>query len=106
MPVQARKNACCGDVRRRTSCWPGVLLLRWSGGNEIEREADSGGSRVLAFYFALSVLFFGRALFGHFSDRYVGGGPDPSQFMWYIRWWPHAITHGLNPFLPHGIFVP
>jgi hypothetical protein len=106
MPVQARKNACCGDVRRRTSCWPGVLLLRWSGGNGIGREADSGGSRVLAFYFALSVLFFGRALFGHFSDRYIGGGPDPSQFMWYIRWWPHAITHGLNPFLPHGIFVP
>jgi hypothetical protein len=27
-------------------------------------------------YLALSLLFFGRGLLGHFSDRYIGNGMD------------------------------
>jgi hypothetical protein len=33
---------------------------------------------------------------------------DPVTFVWFIRWWPYAITHHLNPFMssidwfPHG----
>jgi hypothetical protein len=57
-------------------------------------------------YFALSFLFLGRSLLGHFSSRYLGNGADPSQFMWYMRWWPYAISHHLNPFWPRVIWPP
>ena len=26
--------------------------------------------------------------------------------MWSFEWWPHAIFHGLNPFVPHVIWAP
>ena len=26
--------------------------------------------------------------------------------MWFFAWWPHALLHGLNPFVTHVIFVP
>lgn len=57
-------------------------------------------------YVALSSVFFGRSLIGHFSSRYLGNGADPSQFMWYMRWWPYAISHHLNPFWPRIIWPP
>ena len=31
---------------------------------------------------------------------------DPTQYMWSMWWWPHAILHGLNPFVTHAIWVP
>ena len=26
--------------------------------------------------------------------------------MWFFAWWPHALLHGLNPFVTHVMFVP
>lgn len=26
--------------------------------------------------------------------------------MWSLGWWPHALTHGLNPFVSHYLFAP
>lgn len=31
---------------------------------------------------------------------------DSTQFMWAMWWWPHAIVHGLNPFVTHLLWVP
>lgn len=31
---------------------------------------------------------------------------DASAFMWMFAWWPHALGHGINPFVTHAIFVP
>ncbi len=31
---------------------------------------------------------------------------DPTQYMWSMWWWPHAILHGINPFVTHAIWVP
>jgi hypothetical protein len=31
---------------------------------------------------------------------------DPTQYMWSMWWWPHAILHGINPFVTHDIWVP
>jgi hypothetical protein len=36
----------------------------------------------------------------------VGGGGDAEQIMWYLRWIPHAITHGQNPFVTHVVNHP
>lgn len=33
-------------------------------------------------------------------------GSDPTQFMWAFVWWPYAMLHGLNPFVPHLIWIP
>jgi hypothetical protein len=34
------------------------------------------------------------------------GDGDPTSFMWSFEWWPHALLHGLNPFVPHVIWSP
>ena len=46
-------------------------------------------------------------MLGHFATHVVASDPiDSSQFMWFFAWWPHAILHGLNPFVTHAMFVP
>jgi hypothetical protein len=69
-------------------------------------HADYDGLTSFLIYFGLSLFFFGRSLFGHWTDRYIGAGADPGQFIWYLRWWPYAIAHGLNPFVPRVIWAP
>lgn len=32
--------------------------------------------------------------------------PDATAYMWALVWWPHALFHGLNPFVSHVIWVP
>jgi hypothetical protein len=26
--------------------------------------------------------------------------------MWFLAWWPHALLHGINPFVTHELFAP
>ena len=50
---------------------------------------------------------FGLPVIGHLGSRIVASDPiDSSQFMWFLAWWPHAVLHGLNPFVTHAMFVP
>ena len=37
---------------------------------------------------------------------HVGLGADPSQMMWFMVWWPHALAHRLNPFISFVIWSP
>jgi hypothetical protein len=60
----------------------------------------------LAIYLALSTLFFGHGLIGHFSDRLIGIGPDPANFIFFLAWWPYAALNHLNPFITHSIWTP
>jgi hypothetical protein len=78
----------------------------WEEGRSGSNEIDYYGLGPLAIYLGLSCLFFARSLVGHLGDRYIGVGPDPSQFIWYLRWWPYALSHHLNPFEPHVIWAP
>ena len=57
-------------------------------------------------YLALSVLCFGRALFGHFTGFHIGMSQDPRAMIWFLAWWPHAIASGINPLLTHAIWAP
>jgi hypothetical protein len=59
-----------------------------------------------AIYLALSMLFFGRGLIGHFSDRLIGAGSDPALFVFFLTWIPYAIVHHMNPFITHSIWTP
>jgi hypothetical protein len=31
---------------------------------------------------------------------------DPNFYTWCLRWWPYAVSHGLNPFFSHFIWAP
>jgi hypothetical protein len=57
-------------------------------------------------YLALSFLFYGRGLIGHFSDRFIGRAADPGVMMWLLTWWPYALGHRLNPLLTDYIWAP
>lgn len=64
-------------------------------------------ARVFAFYVAMAVLTIGWHVVAHPRTvcACVGNG-DPALFMWSLAWWPHAIAHGLNPFVSHYLWSP
>ncbi len=74
------------------------------------RDAGSSTWLPLLFYLALSVALFGRHVLtdpaGHCVCSGLSATGDPPAFMWALSWWPHAITHGLNPFYSHAIWAP
>ncbi len=61
----------------------------------------------LFFYTVMALLTIGRYVIAHprTVSASVGSG-DPSLFMWGLTWWPHAIAHGLNPFVSHYLWSP
>jgi hypothetical protein len=65
---------------------------------------QSAGAFLL--YLAISVLFFGLPLFGHFGHRFIGGRADPLIAMWALAWWPHALGSGLNPIITQAVWAP
>jgi hypothetical protein len=64
------------------------------------------GIAAFLIYLAISLLFFGLPLAGHFSNYYLGRDADPPQMMWLLQWWPFAIRHHLNPFLTDYVWAP
>lgn len=61
---------------------------------------------VLLGFTALSFGFFGWPLLPHPDRVLVGSSLDPQIFVWDFAWWPHAIAHGLNPFVSHAVYSP
>jgi hypothetical protein len=71
------------------------------------RRADRTSVAALAGYAVLSVLLFGVRVLPHPGRDFVGGlTTDPQVFIWSLAWWPHALIHGLNPFVTKEIWVP
>lgn len=64
-------------------------------------------ARALAFYVVLAAVTIGRHAIFHPRTVCACIAPgDPSLFMWALAWWPHAIAHGLNPFVTHYEWSP
>jgi hypothetical protein len=57
-------------------------------------------------YLLTSVMLFGLSVLRSPNQRYVGWGADPSSIVWFLRWWPYAISHGTNPFISHLVWAP
>ena len=56
--------------------------------------------------FALGAVATERHAVVHLGSVISGNGPaDPTQYMWAMWWFPHAILHGVNPFVTHAIWV-
>ncbi len=60
----------------------------------------------LAGYLALSIAFFGRALFQGLSSFVLGKTVDSTIFIWSLVWWPHALATGVNPFITKAVWAP
>jgi hypothetical protein len=68
---------------------------------------DRCGAGAFGIYLALSMLFFGRGLVGHFTIRHVGKAVgDPALVAWFLLWLPHAIAHRINPFYTNLLWAP
>jgi hypothetical protein len=68
---------------------------------------DRYGLCALGVYLALSMLFFGRGLVGHFTDSLVGKNlGDPGAHIWFLTWLPHALANGRNPIFTDAIWAP
>ncbi|MEM3886805.1 MAG: hypothetical protein QXO82_07070 [Candidatus Methanomethylicia archaeon] len=60
---------------------------------------------ILMFYFILAVFFWGLPMKFDFINRLNISG-DPAFYLWALKWWPYAISHGLNPFLTKAFWAP
>ena len=72
----------------------------------LPRLCDRQAAGAFLRYLVLSVLIFGRAIVEHPASVYVGRGPDPQLYIWFMAWWAYAISHGVNPFLTSVIWAP
>ena len=64
---------------------------------------------LIAFAIYLVAMVFGLAqpLLPHLDVPHVQQTQvDANFYIWAISWWPHAITHGLNPLFSHQIMAP
>ena len=58
-------------------------------------------------YVVFTVLWIGRDVVQHPSTRVLGDSlSDKTILMWSFLWWPHAITHGHDPFLATAVWAP
>jgi hypothetical protein len=63
--------------------------------------------RALAFYLAMALLTIARHALGHPTTVCAcDGTQDPASYMWALAWWPHALAHGLNPFVTNYLWSP
>jgi hypothetical protein len=74
-----------------------------------ERPQAVAKAGALLIYLVISLVYFWWPIHGHFRDRAISAPldatlPDLGQALWYLRWWPYALTHGLNPFVTHEIW--
>lgn len=66
------------------------------------------GASLAAFvvYFSISIIFFGVPLLADLKRFHIANGMDPSAMIWFLAWWPYALSHRLNPFHPNLVWAP
>ena len=65
------------------------------------------GLLALALYLAVFIAAYAFPLLRHPGLPRVGQAVvDPNFYVWSWRWWPYAISHGLNPLYSHQIGAP
>jgi hypothetical protein len=65
------------------------------------------GLLALVIYLAVFIVGFGLALADGLDVPKVGQSHvDPNLFIWFWRWWPYAVSHGIHPLYSHEIGAP
>ncbi|MEA2160262.1 MAG: hypothetical protein QOD66_2642, partial [Solirubrobacteraceae bacterium] len=59
-------------------------------------------------YAVMGLVLFGQPLLhpGGHECLCIGSTTDAGVYVWAFRWWPHALLHGLNPFVTHLLYAP
>jgi hypothetical protein len=74
--------------------------------DRLRSPALQGGIAFLI-YLVVWVSTAFRPIVGHLSQALLDQkSQDPNLFVWFMRWWPYAIGHGLNPLYTHEIGGP
>src|SRR4051794_25140102 len=94
--------AAPATVHRRDAAAP-------ARGRRLERRLASVPHAVwaLLLYLAIALITIGR--FAISDPAHVCacvGTQDPAAYMWALSWWPHAVAHGMNPFVSHLLWAP
>jgi hypothetical protein len=58
----------------------------------------------LVVYAALSAGFLDHGV--SITQNIQGVGTDPTSFIWFLAWWPFALSHHLNPLYTHLVWQP
>jgi hypothetical protein len=69
-------------------------------------SCDRYGLGAASIYLGFAVLIFGHDLLAGLSAVHLGRGPDPTFFMWLLKWWPHALALHANPFISPNVWAP
>ncbi len=64
------------------------------------------GWAALGLYLVLSLVLWHEVVLHPTSKCLCVGTSDETQFMWAMVWWPHALLHGINPFITHVLWAP
>jgi len=69
------------------------------------RRASTIGA--LAVYLGLAAVLLGRGVLAAPGSTSLGDrGADKTIFMWSLVWWPHALAHGIDPFISRATWAP
>jgi hypothetical protein len=69
------------------------------------RRASNIGA--LAVYVGFAALVLGRGVLAAPGSTSLGDrGADKTIFMWSLVWWPHALAHGIDPFVSRAAWAP
>ena len=96
-----------GSVASRPAVVPGIAgPEQVATGIRAPRPALQG-LIALGIYLAVFIAGYALPLVRHPGLPQVGQGVvDPNFYIWSWRWWPYAISHGLNPLYSRQIGVP
>ena len=65
------------------------------------------GLAAFAAYLAAFIAVYGWPLFRHLNTPNLRQyWTDPSFYAWSMRWWPYAVSHGVNPLYSSQIGAP
>ena len=87
---------------------PGQLAMR----AQLAMQARAPGPALqallaLGIYLAVFIIGFAWPLIRHPGLPWIGQATlDPNFYIWAWRWWPYAISHGLNPLYSSQIGAP
>ena len=107
LPSERATADSSGQAQRTWRTW---RTWRLRGRALVERRPQLTATlAALLLYLAISLAYFWWPIHSHFSDMAVSSSstttlPDLGQSLWYLRWWPYAITHGVNPFITFAQF--
>lgn len=95
----------------RPTGWRAQWQAQWQARLDALREQAERRPRLvvsltsLLIYLLIALAYFWWPIHRQFNSVAINSGiPDLGQNLWYLKWWPYALTHGLNPFITYEMW--